>query len=160
MTIDAVVFSAINGLAGSSPALDWIAVALTNFGIPVLALLVLLARNKKLALKALVAVIAVLAIDAIINSIWFRPRPETAHLLVTASGSSFPSTHAANSFALAMLLFLHKKRRAFAIIAIVIASRVSLSRIFAGVHWASDVVIGAAIGIGVAYGVEKLTARK
>jgi undecaprenyl-diphosphatase len=81
-----------------------------------------------------------------------RPRPfnnpEIAKWLRhvgDAHGPSFPSNHAANSFAAAVILswYFPSLRKVFYIIAILIG----YSRIALGVHYPSDVVTGAILGI-------------
>ena len=58
---------------------------------------------------------------------------------------SFPSDHTAVAFALACVVFL-KNKKAGAVF-LLIAFLISVSRILAGVHYASDVLAGAFIGI-------------
>lgn len=59
---------------------------------------------------------------------------------------SFPSCHAANTFALAVFLSLVFRRRPMTWFMLVWASVVSLSRLYLGVHHPSDILAGAAIG--------------
>ena len=58
---------------------------------------------------------------------------------------SFPSGHAAFFFALALAVFFLNKKLGWRFI--IAALFISLARIFAGVHWPSDVLAGALIGI-------------
>jgi membrane-associated phospholipid phosphatase len=74
-----------------------------------------------------------------------RPRPERAEAH-QASGFSFPSGHAASTFAAATVLQQHLGYRA-GLPTYLIASYVAMSRLHENVHNASDVVFGAAIGI-------------
>ncbi|MCX7909068.1 MAG: phosphatase PAP2 family protein [Ignavibacteria bacterium] len=66
-------------------------------------------------------------------------------LVPCGGGKSFPSSHAVNNFAFAILLsyFFQQYKIHF----LVLASLVSLSRIYVGVHYPSDVIAGAIIGI-------------
>ena len=85
-----------------------------------------------------------------------RARPCTAlsdvHLLVNAKSSySMPSAHAANYFALAF--FFSYYFRKYAIVFYLTAFTVGLSRIFVGVHYPFDVLIGGLVGIFCAGGV-------
>ncbi len=59
----------------------------------------------------------------------------------------FVSSHAANSFAAAMLSLLLISKRWFTILVIVWATLVGYSRIYLGVHYPGDVIGGAVIGI-------------
>ena len=74
-----------------------------------------------------------------------RPRPAGAETS-NASGFSFPSGHAASTFAAATVLQQHLGYKA-GIPTYLIASYVAMSRLHENVHNASDVVFGAAIGI-------------
>lgn len=58
----------------------------------------------------------------------------------------FPSCHAANSFALATFLCLFVKRRGFTIFILSWALLNSYSRLYLGVHYPGDLLIGALIG--------------
>lgn len=58
----------------------------------------------------------------------------------------FPSCHAANSFALAFLSSLLVRRRAFTLLIFLWAFLNSYSRIYLGVHYPGDIIVGALIG--------------
>src|SRR3954465_13709739 len=74
-----------------------------------------------------------------------RERPEGAETS-QATGFSFPSGHAASTFAAATVLQQHLGYKA-GIPTYLIASYVAMSRLHENVHNASDVVFGAAVGI-------------
>jgi undecaprenyl-diphosphatase len=81
-----------------------------------------------------------------------RPRP--AEAMLHASGSSFPSGHAAYAGATAValvFLFTHPGRRRllwWSLAALAIAGMV-WSRTYLQVHWLSDTIAGALLGIGI-----------
>jgi membrane-associated phospholipid phosphatase len=69
------------------------------------------------------------------------------------SNASFPSSHAANIFALAIVLG-RRWRRALPLF-LLVALAVGYSRVYLDRHWVSDVVVGAAIGAGTAWWVAR-----
>jgi len=74
----------------------------------------------------------------------FRDLPEADPLLRGDIGSSFPSGHAATSFAGALVLAYLVRRWLVALVAL--AALVAASRVYVGVHYPLDVLGGAALG--------------
>ena len=60
---------------------------------------------------------------------------------------SFPSGHATNSLACAWVLFRRAPRK-WGVAALVMAILISLSRLYVGIHYPTDVIAGVLIGIG------------
>ena len=84
-----------------------------------------------------------------------RPRPPLPLRIAAASGSAFPSGHAAQSAAVYAALVAvavtssSPARRVVSWIAAGVAIiLIGVSRLYLGVHWATDVIVGWAVGLG------------
>lgn len=114
---------------------------------------VLLAQKKTRAWG--IAVSAALLADLLLCNVLLKPlvarprpytfRPELTLLVKAPRDFSFPSGHAAASFAAASAL-LYSKCRGW-IPAMVLAAAIALSRLYLYVHYPSDVICGAVLGI-------------
>ncbi|GAB4388503.1 MAG: glycosyltransferase family 39 protein [Thermodesulfovibrionales bacterium] len=115
-------------------------------------------RDRRRALTAFaLATAALLLADwaaYVLKDIVARPRPCTSgvvpNLLVGCTAShSMPSSHASNVFAFVLpFLYLTKDRLKYLLLAAAVA--VAYSRPYVGVHYPSDVLVGAAIGLSAA----------
>lgn len=68
----------------------------------------------------------------------------------------FASSHAGNSFALAVFIFMLFKEYKWTWLMFVWAALVAYSRVYLGVHYPGDVLVGGIIGSGIAYGITLL----
>ena len=68
----------------------------------------------------------------------------------------FVSSHAANSFNVAMLSMLFIKKRWFSVSIIIWARAIGYSRIYLGVHYPGDVICGSLLGILIGWGMYEL----
>jgi undecaprenyl-diphosphatase len=90
-----------------------------------------------------------------LKAIFARARPDLSLALRATSGYSFPSGHAMMSAvafgALAYVVMRTSNRRAARSAALAFATcaviAISLSRVYLGVHWISDIAAGVAAGI-------------
>ena len=71
-------------------------------------------------------------------------------------GYSFVSSHATNSFNVALLSLLFIRRRWYTISIILWASVIGYSRIYLGVHYPADVICGSLLGALIGWSVYKL----
>ena len=92
-------------------------------------------------------------ITDLIRFFYSRPRPfetmDIYQLVAHDGGSSFPSGHAAFFFALAAGVFIYYRK--WGILFYLFALAMGISRVIAGIHWPSDILGGAVIGIVSAY---------
>lgn len=136
------------------------------FWIPLYAFFLYLAYRyygKKVWFVALAAGIAIVLSDQIstqlFKHVFMRYRPchnlliqSQIHLNGNCGGTyGFVSSHAANTFALATLLFLlfKSKMKFFGVFIFSWAVFVSYSRIYNGVHYPADVTVGGLLGIAI-----------
>jgi membrane-associated phospholipid phosphatase len=99
----------------------------------------IVARDRRAVRVVLAALLANTAVKQVVR----RPRPALADLpplAATVSGLSYPSAHAATSFAAAGALSLP------ALPLYAAAGAMALTRPYLGVHYPSDVVAGALLG--------------
>lgn len=74
--------------------------------------------------------------------------PEVRRLARVPASTSFPSGHSASAFAFATAFALEQRRARLPLFAL--ASAVAYSRVYTGVHYPGDVLVGAALGAVVA----------
>lgn len=128
----------------------------------VLALFFLLkTRYRKLGIMILLAIaVEVLACNILLKPLIARPRPFEVNtiiqLLIPAPGDySFPSGHAAVSFAAASVWFFSRSKGWMGVV--LLAAIISFSRLYLYVHYPSDVLAGAAIGVAAGWLTYRLT---
>lgn len=128
--------------------------SLGNFGAIWIALATLLLIIEKYRHSGLAVSIALLidfvAVNLIIKPLVGRERPcdvtvPEDMLLACLSDHSFPSGHTAAAFAAAFALFLCHKRAGSA--ALILAALMGFSRLYLFVHFPSDVIAGALLGL-------------
>ncbi len=119
-------------------------------------------RGRVLVICAIVLVTCSDQLSGFLKEVFHRVRPchslPNVNLLVGCNESySFPSNHAVNNFAAAYLFtyFYPKLKWWFYTGAVII----TMSRVFCGVHYPSDVIFGAGIGILLGMGVVFLWKR-
>jgi undecaprenyl-diphosphatase len=86
-----------------------------------------------------------------------RHRPGVHALVKEPHSHSFPSGHAASSFACAVVLSAYAPRWRLPLY--VLAVLIAFSRAYVGVHYPLDVFVGLLLGLGLGYGVLAVRAR-
>ncbi len=159
MSWNVATFSDINGLAAHTRWLDPVIAAFALWGGPVLLVLILGVawwqhRDRYVpAILTGVAAVVALGVNQLVAGLWFEQRPFVAlHgvivLLAHPADNSFPSDHAVIAGALAIGTLLFARR--WGIVAVVVALLLALARVYAGMHYPIDVIVGLAIGAVVA----------
>jgi len=161
--MDLNFFNLIHGIAGEWQFFDWLGIFLANyFGyFLVLTALILILKQtgwqRKIYFLSLIFLSLILSRGIIAEAIKFfvaRPRPFSVlsiQPLIDANGvnASMPSGHATFYFALATaVFFLNKKMGLYFGGAAIL---MGIARIFVGVHWPTDILAGAVIGIASAF---------
>ena len=162
MALDTQLFTLLHSLAGQSPVADQVIVFFASYLAYILiglfVVLVYLSRSPKrdkleiLLFAGLASVIARFGVTELIRYFYNRPRPFVAlsiQPLFTDSAWSFPSGHATFFFALSTAVYLYNKK--WGVIFYLATLLITVSRVIAGVHYPSDILAGAIIGILVAY---------
>jgi undecaprenyl-diphosphatase len=111
-------------------------------------------RWKLASASALTAAAMAMIANQAIAHLWARPRPFVDHPALThllaarTTDPSFPSDHAAAAFAIAFAVLAFSGWAGGTFLAA--ATLIGVSRIALGVHYPSDVLAGALIGLGAA----------
>ncbi|MFB6265881.1 MAG: phosphatase PAP2 family protein [Candidatus Nanohaloarchaea archaeon] len=141
-----------------SPLFNELFIPVTAFGSPLAIVIAFIGlyyfERKGSAVVLAVGAAAAGVAEKSLNLLVARPRPEVAPYLIqgAGTGSSFPSGHATLAFLLATVLYREFGKPAFFF---TIAALVAFSRLYIGVHYPSDVLAGALLGIVVGFLVER-----
>jgi undecaprenyl-diphosphatase len=163
-SIDIALFYFINGTMRNS-VFDVVMPFITDLNkqhlilvvVALILLWMLIRGNRNVRISAILLIITIVVSDQLSSSVikyWLeRPRPcfvlHDVHLLVSCgSGLSFPSSHAVNNFAGALILAFFFPRAKWWFFGF--AAIVAFSRVYVGVHYPSDVIGGAVIGLSCA----------
>lgn len=157
--IDLTLFRWLNSWVGVNAFLDWNILFRAEYLLYVMIAVVFLfyafdknqARVKWAIIHAFTAgILSRFIFTEIIRFFYFRPRPfmalEGVHQLIFhESSGSFPSGHAAFSFAVAASTAYYYPKTS--ILFFLGALAMGAGRVSAGVHWPSDILAGATVGI-------------
>lgn len=163
MNIDTSLFTFLNSFAGKSHLSDSI-ISFVGDKISYLLILVFLifvlrfaSEKKKAFLTAVVStVISRGIVTELIRFLYHRPRPFSVmnvNQLIYEKNWSFPSGHAAFFFALATAVYFYNKK--WGVFFFIATFFLSIGRVIGGVHYPSDILGGAIIGIATAYLVKR-----
>ncbi|MDA3816706.1 MAG: phosphatase PAP2 family protein [Prolixibacteraceae bacterium] len=168
--IDTQFFLSLNGAA--SPFFDRFFAFFTSketwYPLYILLMFLIVRKYKMQSLWVILFFIVLIVlsdqISGLIKDLVGRLRPTHEPLLEglvhnpTKSGGyySFLSSHATNSFALAVLTGFVSQRKRLWIAFLLWAAVTSYSRVYVGVHYPFDIICGAILGVLIAWGVYRL----
>lgn len=162
------VLSTIN--AWHSPIVDCFMFMLSNVGawIPIVAVLLYYLFDRKPWQEALLFILCIglciLICDRLSSGFakpfFARPRPthwegvrDSLHIVFGYRGSAygFFSGHASNFFSVALLMSRIIRQRLLTILVFTLVSLVAYSRMYLGVHFLSDILVGVGLGLIIGY---------
>ncbi len=144
----------------SNPFLDNFFVAITTLGEEsiyiFLLTLIYWCIDKKYGYQLSFTILFSSVANGVIKSIFRSPRPldveHLRHLRVeTATGHSFPSGHTQTTAAFYGFIMKKYNKIWLYIVCSIIIFLVAVSRLYLGVHWPKDVLVGALLGIAIAF---------
>ncbi len=158
LNLDYQIFFWLNHFAGQSLVLDWLIVFFGHY-FPYLvgAGLVVtwfILKKEGSGRKALVSAFLALVLGRVIlvelvRLVLPRDRPflsfDVIQLIVKDTEKSFPSGHATALFAIAFAIYFYNKK--YGLFFVGLAILVSIARVMAGVHYPSDILAGALLGL-------------
>lgn len=170
MLLDIQLLHFLNSIGGQSGLLDWFIIFLASYLAYILPAVLLglvffsqyLKRQKweLLLVVAISSLIARFGVTELIRYFYHRPRPFLTlptHQLLTETSWSFPSGHATFFFAFSTAVYLYNKKWGVGFFIATIL--MTVSRVIAGIHYPSDILGGAVIGMLVAYAFFHLVRR-
>jgi len=154
--MDYLIFHQLNAFVLQYFWFDTLVIYLAKYLAYVLGLsifLFLLVNFKKywsMVIKGFIAaILARFGIVELIRFLWPRTRPffegNVNLLLERIDQAAFPSGHAAFFFALSFIVFLYNKKAG--LLFFLASCLIGVTRVLAGVHWPTDILAGAAVGL-------------
>ncbi|KRE47496.1 undecaprenyl-diphosphatase [Paenibacillus sp. Soil724D2] len=117
--------------------------------------------KRRMIAESLLSACVAVAFSGILAHFFYRDRPFVTHnviqLIAHPANASFPSDHAIGAFVIATSIWIHRRKEGE--LWLVLAAGIAFSRIWTGIHYPSDVIGGAVIGIAAAVLIHQLFKR-
>ncbi|MDR0425988.1 MAG: phosphatase PAP2 family protein [Clostridiales bacterium] len=146
-----------------NPFLDYLMFGLTYLGdelfFMAVALILYWCVDKRFGFKVMNVFIVSAAVVEGFKNIFDRPRPYeegAKSIFEPTDGGSMPSGHTHTIANLSTQTALRWRKRPLIILGAVLTAVVALTRLYLGQHYLTDVLVGAALGLGLAWGVSLL----
>ncbi|MCR8940005.1 undecaprenyl-diphosphatase [Brevibacillus laterosporus] len=165
ITLDSTVVQALSSFAGSYSVVGWISIFLAKYAEYLFYLSIPVywffgnRKNKRMIIQTIIVCCISMGISWLLGQLILRERPfvtlPLTPLVPHDADASFPSDHATAALAIAATYWYYikpKGRRFWMILAV----GVSLSRVFIGVHYPTDVLSGMVLGMSCAYVIHRL----
>ncbi|HEY4390585.1 MAG TPA: undecaprenyl-diphosphatase [Paenibacillus sp.] len=106
-------------------------------------------NHRRMVLESVLSVCVGLAVSGVLGHLFYRDRPFVSHTVIQliqhAANASFPSDHSIGAFAIAASIAIYRKKEGFAWL--ILAALIAFSRVWTGVHYPTDILAGALIGV-------------
>lgn len=153
-----------------SNILDFIFELITIFGEEMIVIAVLgfvyWAIDKKIGERLGITVFISLGLNALLKLIIMRPRPFVVDDSITnlrpetSGGYSMPSGHTQSASTVFFGLYQFLKKKFLLVLAIIITVLVAISRMYIGVHYLTDVLVGGLLGFFITYFMYRWISKK
>lgn len=168
MEVNIHYFRMINDLGKQYPSLNPVFFVIAEYTVYVLALSALIYwftrknRNRLMIVCAGFTFLLAEALGKLAGTFHYNAQPfaelsDVNQLVVKAVNNSFPSDHTILFFSFCMTYWLFRKKAGF--VWMLLAICVGISRMWVGVHYPADVIVGALISIGTALSVYLIVPR-
>ncbi|MFW9925097.1 MAG: phosphatase PAP2 family protein, partial [Candidatus Thorarchaeota archaeon] len=138
-------------LQNNAPWLKWPMILVTYFGDAIIYIALLAVAfwiyNKREAIIAIYILLTANFFNFFLKVLIKNPRPSQSIRIVEESGFSTPSNHAQASSTMYGWIMFHFKKIWLYIVIPILVLLIAFSRVFLGVHYIGDVIIGLLIGI-------------
>lgn len=117
--------------------------------------------KRKMVAESILSACVAVTFSGILAHFFYRDRPFVTHnviqLIAHPANASFPSDHAIGAFVIATSIWIHRRKDGKLWLAL--AAGIAFSRVWTGVHYPSDVIGGAVIGIAAAVLIHQIFKR-